>query len=165
MISKVKQIVIEANKRGYVVNKEGDVYSPKGIKRKLRKDKNGYLYFSIRMKDGKVRHVFVHRLQSYQKYGNTALYTECTRHLDGNKENNSFTNIEIGSIMDNWMDIPKKRRIEICATANQKYDVRVVKEIRDEYKKGKRMKYLMNKYGITSKGTFSHILNKRLINY
>ena len=165
MISKVMQIVIEANKRGYIVTDKGEVFSPKGKKRKLRKDKGGYLYFSIRIPDGDNRGVFVHRLQSYQKYGNDAVNAECTRHLDGNKENNSYANISIGSTMDNWMDIPERRRVEICATANQKYNAEIVREIREKHKNGTPMKVLMGEYNITSKGTFSHLLNKRLIDY
>lgn len=157
--------IIEAYRKGYRVDEFGNVYSKRGNKRALRYDKWGYFVFGIRLDRGKSWPIPVHRLQAYQKYGENLFSADCVRHLDGNKENNSYDNIAIGSTMDNWMDIPERRRVEICATANQKHNTEIVKEIREKHKNGIPMRVLMCEYNITSKGTFSHILNKRLIDY
>jgi len=157
--------IIEAYRKGYRVDKFGNVYSKNGNRRALKSGKGGYLAFNIRRDNGKTWPLLVHRLQAYQKYGENLFSADCVRHLDGNKENNSYDNISIGSTMDNWMDIPERRRVEICATANQKYNTEIVREIREKHKNGTPMKVLMCEYNITSKGTFSYILNKRLIDY
>ncbi len=46
-----------------------------------------------------------------------------------------------------------------------KYNTETVREIREKHKNGIPMKVLMREYNITSKGTFSYILNKRLVDY
>ncbi len=153
-----------AIEKGYRVDKHGDVYSKHGRKRVLRTNKSGYLFFSIRIGNNKSHQVPVHRLQALQKYGSGMFKHDCVRRLNGNKGDNSWENIAIGSIMDNWMDIPANIRIKITSEANQKYSIDTVKEIRKRHKNGEKMKSLMADYGITSKGTFSFILNKRVVN-
>lgn len=57
-----------AFKRGYRVNKKGDIFNPYG---KLigNKKYSAYRYTKIRI-DGKSCRVCIHRLQAFQKYGN-----------------------------------------------------------------------------------------------
>lgn len=152
-----EEILVE---RGYMVSEKGIPYNKKG--RKLGSVNNqGYLSFNIRIK-GKITHCPVHRLQAYQKYGND-LYNKgmVTRHLNGNKLDNSWENIAIGTHSDNMMDIPKQIRIKRAHHAtkfNRKYNVEeVVKyhSVHNSYRK------TMEKFNITSKGTLHNILNRK----
>lgn len=86
------------------------------------------------------------------------------RHLDGNKLNNSFDNIAIGTSKDNWKDIPKKERYEHVTFNNMKYSVEEVLDMRDMRNRGASYAEIMDKYNISSKGTMSHIINKRITN-
>ena len=154
-----------AIQKGYKVDSHGSVYSKSGRKRVLKYRHDGYLAFNMRGEGRKIHVIPVHRLQALQKYGTDMFKYDCVRHLNGDKTDNSFGNIEVGSTMDNWMDINEEERMRIVSTANMKYPVSVVLEIREKHKSGMRMSKLMEEYDITSKGTFSHILNKRVVNY
>lgn len=57
-----------ALKKGYYVNALGDLYY-KNRKYKQIKNATGYYAFGIRY-NGKIKKVFTHRLQAYQKYKN-----------------------------------------------------------------------------------------------
>lgn len=167
MYSNLNKAILIAAQKGYRVDKDGSVVSPSGRILYTSVCNKGYLRFIIRKQKPDNGHwkVYVHKLQAYQKFGIEMFDSDCVRRLDNVKTNNTYDNIDIGSIMDNWMDIPARRRMEICSTANQKYDIATVKEIRAKHRDGVSMKTLMAEYNITSKGTFSHILNKRLVNY
>lgn len=77
------------------------------------------------------------------------------RHLNGNKLDNSFENIAIGTQQDNMLDKPKHKRIEWAS--HPKYDYESIKKDR---LLGMTYRELMNKYNISSKGTISYIINK-----
>lgn len=63
-------------------------------------------------------HFFGHQLVAYQKYGDKWLYSNLVvRHLDGNTLNNNEDNIAIGTVKDNYLDIPKETRIKMLASA------------------------------------------------
>ena len=153
--------VVESYKRGYRVTSNGEI-SKNGIIIKGRVDKAGYNTFSIRIK-GKIHKISVHRLCAYQKYGDIIFNCDCVRHIDGNPLNNKPNNIEIGTFSENMMDIPKSIRVRKSSNANKKYSDSVVLQIRKLYSDGVSMKELMGKYNISSKGTFSYILNSRLL--
>lgn len=168
MISKTTMEVIqEAYKKGYHVNDKGDVISPKGNVLKCKMTNNNrvkYLTFGVRF-CGKVKYIHVHRLVAYQKYGDITFSCDCVRHLDGNSLNNSFDNIEIGTMSDNSHDIPKEKRVKIAKYAssfqrNYNNDIRVV-EIKKYYKEVNSYSKTMERFGILSRGTLHYILNKR----
>jgi hypothetical protein len=154
------KVEIEAKERGFKVLENGDALNNKG--KKVGGRYNGYIATSFRS-NGKIKHFMTHRLQAYQKFGNK-IYEEgiVARHLDGNPLNNSCNNIEIGTTSDNMMDIPKEVRIKKASNANKKHSDETVKDIRKDRKSGMTYKELMYKYGISSKGTMSFIVNKRL---
>lgn len=158
-----KEII--AYEKGYLVNKDGSVTSPKGKVIKLQLSNSGYYQFSIKI-NRKVYHVFVHRLQAFMKFGNK-LYEDgiVVRHLNNNKLDNSIDNIEIGTQQDNIYDNAIELRLKssyLASRKNIKYSDDVVQQIRLDYKKGLGYKFIMNKYNINSKGTLSHIINKRI---
>lgn len=86
----------------YFISSDGEVYSDKYKDRrklKLRKNSKGYLYVNL-CKDGKYRSIEVHRLvaQEFLQDFSSSLQVN---HIDGNKENNSMSNLEMVSQADN----------------------------------------------------------------
>lgn len=159
---KYNKYEIIAKERGYTITEEGVVYSPKG-KPVGTQGKNKYKYFSFRI-DGKIVKVYFHRFQAYIKFGDSLYERELlVRHLDGDLLNNSSNNIELGTNSDNMKDIPKNIRIQKASNANKKYSDDLVLEILQDREKGTTYKGLMAKYNISSKGTLSNIINKRLV--
>jgi len=152
-----KLIIIAFNKK-YRVNELGLVLNPKEQVLKGAVDSKGYRTFGMRFNKNSVRHVPIHKLQAYQKYGDKIFEKGIVvRHLDGNLLNNSWDNIAIGTQSDNMMDIPKNDRI--LNASNPKHDHEYI--IKDR-QKGLTYKELMCKYNINSKGTISFIVNKSL---
>lgn len=152
-----------ALEKGYTIDDNGNVYGLKGNILKEFFCTNGYKYFNFRDKDNKIIKVASHRFQAYNKFGNK-IYEKgvLVRHLDGNSLNNSISNIELGSQSDNMMDQPKEVRIKKASKANKVYSDEVVKQIIIDHENGLSYKDLMQKYNISSKGTLSYIINKRL---
>ena len=149
-----------AKSKGYVITKEGVVISPYGNKVGTY-GKNKYLYFSIRY-DNKIRKVFFHRFQAYNKFGDIIFDNNlCVRHLNGNFLDNSYNNIEIGSYSQNSLDIPVETRKRTAKYANMKYNEEIVKRIKEDRQKGLSYKNLLLKYNIRSKGSLFYIINKR----
>ena len=157
-MSKLNMILKEVSKLGYKVSKEGKVL---GVKGKNLSDKPitkaGYHYFSARV--NKIREiVLTHRLQAYQKFGESMFKRGMeVRHLNGDSLDNSWENIGIGTHSQNMMDISKEKRIRNAS--NPKYNH--TKIIKDR-SSGMTYKEIMDKHGIKSKGTVSHIINKSI---
>lgn len=149
--------------KGYYVDKQGNLYNPKGeqvmgsIRAKGRKGT------CVKINDNKVKHIFFHRMVAYAKYGDR-MYDEnmVVRHLDGNPLNNSWDNIAIGTQRDNMMDVDEGMRVLRSALASRKYPSSLVQEIRDLRSQGWSYSKLMAKFGISSKGTLSYLVNKRM---
>lgn len=158
---KIEEIFI---KRGYTIDKNGDVYNPNGIK---LKQYNTKWYKKVGMRvDGKKIGIKVHRLQAYMKFGNK-IYEEgiVVRHLNNNRFDNSWDNIEIGTCHDNMMDNPKEMRMKYAINASKtanKYGKEFVEKIRNERKTGMKYSEIMEKYNL-SKSTVSYIINHNYI--
>lgn len=150
----------KAYDKGYRITEEGQVIGIKGAE-VGHYSQNGYLRFKIRDENGDNKAASAHRLQAFQKFGERIYYPgTVVRHLDGDKKNNSIDNIEIGTNKENQMDIPADKRMERALYATsfvRKYDKEEVKEFHQE--SGSYMK-TMEHFGISSKGTLHHILNK-----
>ena len=163
MLTKQAKVLIEAHKKGYRISENGEIMSPSGRKLKGRV-KRYYLEFGKRF-HGKVRHVPVHRMVAYQKYGDLLFQAECVRHLDGNPLNNCPDNIEIGTQSDNMMDIPyeiRKRKATIASHSySMKWDENDVKKIKEFYNEVRSYAKTMEKFGIKSKSSLHFILHKR----
>lgn len=162
---------VDASERGYYVNEDGDVISPKGTKRKPQPYKNsahrgGYYYrFTISVPGSKKRTtVTYHQLAAYQKFGAVALAEGVVvRHMDGDSENNRPDNIELGDHSDNMMDqCPKVRRARAKHAAShlKKLSDIEVARLRKDRAAGATLKVLCEKYGI-AKSTCSYIINKK----
>jgi hypothetical protein len=154
---KIEQIGVE---RGYVVTKEGTLLNPKGLKIG-RINIRGYLDASIRV-EGKTVKLQTHRLQAFQKYG-ILLYNKGfeVRHLNSDKEDNSWKNIALGTHKANMLDVPKELRVKSAihaASFLKKYNN---EEIIMFYELHKSYKVTMEKFNISSKGTLNYILKSK----
>ena len=166
-LSKNNRVILFTVKKGYVVNKDGDVFY-NGRKRSLNKDHKGYFYFSVRFVENnkvQIKKVYVHKLQAYIKFGNK-LFEEGieVRHLDNDSTNNKWDNIDIGDRSQNELDKPKEDRIKYAINAsyeNRVFSDDVVKCILNDRRKGFTYKELCDKYN-TSKSTLSYMFNKSL---
>lgn len=146
--------------RGYTIDKDGNVYNPSGCKLE-GKDKNGYRAIAIKI-DGKRVDVKTHRFQAYMKYGDK-IYEDgiVVRHLNSDKTDNSWDNIEIGTCHDNMMDNTSEFRMKYAINASKhtnKYSKEFVEKIRDEHNSGMSYSKIKEKYNL-AKSTISHIIN------
>lgn len=149
--------IIEAYTIGYRVTETGEVIGRRGKALKCYNNK-GYYTFAIRV-FGVHKTIRVHRLQAYQKYGDSMFKKETVvRHKNGNSLDNSYSNILIGTHSENMMDKTQEQRI--LQASNPIYKHKEILEDRDKNKMT--YKELMLKYNISSKGTVSFIINKSL---
>lgn len=159
-LSKTNKTLLWAHKRGYRVDKSGKVSGIKVNKRKLSKNGEGYLKFSLSKTKGII---YVHRLQAYQKFGDKILEEEIeVRHLNNDKTDNSWNNIVIGTRSDNIMDRPKEVR-EKCAlkaglenSSLTEKDVKRIRKLREE--REWTYSQILDEYNI-AKSTLSYICN------
>lgn len=157
-MTKTDEYTIEAKKKGYYVDKEGNVFSPN--KKLALMKAQGRFKFSIRYLGVRVV-IPVHRFVAFFKFGDKLFQNVDVRHLNGNSLDNSWDNIEIGSHSDNMMDVPKERRIQRAVHASKKirrFDDDEVKKIIDDRNNGMKYKELCEKYN-TSKSTLSYLFN------
>lgn len=163
----MERIEVYAYRLGFRVSRNGELISFTGRKRQCSLHQRGYKGICLRVKiEGKsvYKLLFVHRLQAYQKFGEDLFKPGIVvRHLNGNPMDNSFDNIEIGTESDNWMDIPKEKRIERARNAARmlpkRYSRDKIAMIKADRASGMSYNKLMKKYGISSKGTISYICN------
>ena len=150
--------------RGYRVTNNGKLI---GLSNKVIGcvNNNGYENTGFNV-NKKYINIATHRLQAYQKYGDK-LYEDgiVVRHLNGNKLDNSWDNIAIGTYRDNAMDIPKEIRTSIAiarAKASIKYPKEFVLKLKREYKEIKSYRELGRKYDIHPQIIWQ-LINKRKV--
>jgi hypothetical protein len=79
----------------YILHEDGSIFSEVRGKRLLKQVKNncGYIQYYLKHLDGSFKWYKAHRLVAEYYINNPNNYNE-VNHLDGNKENNHFTNLE-----------------------------------------------------------------------
>ena len=165
-LSKSNQAVLLAVHRGYRVTEEGRLLSPTSVSLKGRLSPAGYWSFNITdTANGLVKFpVYVHRLQAFQKYGEI-IFNPGTqvRHLDGNPQNNSVSNIAIGTQSQNRQDVPLEIRMKVAKLGGRcrrcLSDLQLM-QFRVDRENGLSLKRLAIKFGI-AKSTASYIVNRR----
>jgi len=114
-VNKANQALLDTVERGYRVSRDGVVYGLHKSVLKLVCNSEGYLIFSgaaPRLGEvGKSRYaILVHRFVAYHKFGDALFDAECVRHLDNNKQNNSWDNIAVGTQKENLADLSPEYR-------------------------------------------------------
>jgi len=110
-MNKTQEAIIELYKKGYRII-GGECITPKGkvLTGSIKWHPVPYKQVYIKM-EGRSRSVFYHALLAYQLYGDEYFKEGIVaRHKDGNSLNNKDDNIILGTMKDNTMDIPTKRR-------------------------------------------------------
>ena len=160
---KFSQIERLSAKRGYFVDNTGQMFTPNN-KQVKTKNRQGYIKCTVYV-NGRNVVLTAHRLVAYQKYSEK-LYEDgvMVRHLDGNKLNNTYDNIILGSNRDNCIDIPSEKRLAKAINASKKtikYDADEVYNFYIECKKSR--KKTQEHFNISSSGTLHYILKNRKI--
>lgn len=165
-LSQKKANVIFAHNKGYYVDKDGNVFF-NGKQRKLQKSWGGkkqrpYYSFCIRNEEKKPKNIQVHQLQAYQKFGDKMFEDGIVvRHLNDDSLDNSYDNIEIGTMSDNMFDMPIEKRKSLAKHATSyliQYDAEKVKEF---YYECHSYKMTMEQFGIKSRSTLHNIIHNR----
>lgn len=167
-LSKNNIYIVESFEQGYDINKEGHlVRKDSSVLEKFRKHSTGYCIITFRLPSNKKANVKIHKLQAYKKYGDK-IFEEgiVVRHRNGNKEDNSWDNILIGTASDNQMDIPEEIRIKSATKVAIKHqeNIRSYEErclIYEDLKNGIPYSQIISKYKV-SKGTLSFMKNKSI---
>jgi len=155
---------MEAISRGYRITDEGVMNGMDGEINGYPNSK-GYKCITIRnRKERTTRMVPFHRIQAYQKFGDKMFEDGIeVRHLNGNRLDNSFENIEIGTSKQNSMDKKPEVRLAMAIHASKFITVHSHQDIVNWYmNNGKSYKKTMLNFGISSKGTLHFILNRSI---
>lgn len=162
---KTENLIIAYDK-GYRVLQNGDVISHLNKKIRLNKKTVGYLKFNIYHKN-KIITIFVHQLQAFQKFGEKKYKnSEAVRHLNGDKLDNSYKNIDVGTHRQNSMDIPESVRYSRSLYANsflEKYDRDKVVDFYLE--SGRSYKKTMEKFNMPNPSSLHFILKKQFLKH
>lgn len=145
----VPEVIRLAFLKGYRIDAAGQVISPSGKVRKLSKHTaNGYSRYRFNI-DPDFPPVEVHRLVSFQKFGEASFeHGVQTRHLNNNSLDNAPTNIAIGTPSQNAYDQDPQKRKRHAAKCFQHYTAEFVETLRREYAGGLGYKLLRAKYGV-----------------
>ena len=155
----IKDKYYNALKKGYYIDKNGEVFSSKNNKLKLLVKKK-YLFFSLR-NGKKVDSLYVHRYQAFIKFGDELFKDNIeVRHLNGNNYDNSYNNILLGTRSENMLDKTSVMRLNQALNATSQVKKHRHIDIINDYNLGLSYKDLMIKYDISSKGTISYIIKK-----
>jgi hypothetical protein len=168
MISNIKKNTKIAYDKGYRVSLTGEVFSPfrkEPIKTLALKGEHKYAKFTVKSDSGVRLNISVHHLVAYQKYGDEYLLSTdlVVRHLNGDRFDNSYHNIALGTQADNMLDVPKETRLRSgkhAASFLKSLTDEEVNQLRLDRDSGLSYAALMKKYGL-AKSTVSYIVNHK----
>ena len=153
--------IIAAHAAGYRAGQDGRVHHPDGSDCKLVKHRRtGYWYFAAR---GCSSPLSLHRFIAFQLFGEEALSAACVRHLNDDRDDNSFANIAFGTHSQNQFDIPQGKRSQMGVKRNawkRQFEPEQVREIRRLLADGWSLSRLRGLYG-GSLGAFANIRDGR----
>ena len=164
-LSKSNLALIEGFRKGYRVE-NSEIFNHLHKKINFWLDNDGYA--AIKIFNYPVK---VHRLVAYQKFGNAIFEKGIqVRHLNGDKLDFSFQNIEIGTSKQNQLDKPieqRKRAGYLSALRKRKLSIEQVAEIRNEYslltKKRGFINVTARKYNVNIKTIYNIVHYKRYL--
>ncbi len=157
--SKLTKRLLYAFSKGYRVSNSGEALNPQG--KPLVSGKIGK-YRKISVGGPYPGSVRIHRLAAYQWFGEKIFEPGlCVRHLDNNPNNNTKSNLAIGTQADNAHDSSESlmERAVLGATWLRKWSDEIVLKIREDRKNGLTYRKLVKKYNI-SLSTIYHMINQ-----
>ena len=158
--------LLHAVKKGMFVDRKGHLYGIRGARRILHHNRDGYARVRTWVPlINQYTNIMVHQLQAYQKFGDKLFKKGIqVRHLNGDRADNRWENIDIGTAYDNAMDRSKEARKKHALNAasyQRKLTDDQVRELRRLRKEGAPYKRLTKMFDI-SKGNVSDIVNFKL---
>lgn len=130
-------------KNAYLISENGDVYSIISDKHlKSSVDKDGYFRVSLLNKT-----MSIHRLVAFHYVPNPNNHP-VVDHIDGNKQNNHYTNLEWVTVQENTLRAERMglRKIRGEDNGNNVYSEELVREICSLYEKGMTVKDVFRHY-------------------
>ena len=98
----MKQIIVNNISTSYFITEDGRCYNTNTNKYlKGQIGKNGYISFNITLPDGKKKRLYAHRLVGLNYLPKPEKNKNQINHIDGNKLNNHFTNLEWVTALEN----------------------------------------------------------------
>lgn len=146
----------------YLCNEQGEIYSLKRNKiMKTHNDKDGYKQLRLTIEKGKAITVKVHRLIA-QTFIPNQENKPCVNHKNGNKKDNTVTNLEWCTTKENNTHARQTGLLNDCGVNNTRAvcNEETLKEIRRLISEGKRNVEIEKITGI-SNGTISNIRRKK----
>jgi hypothetical protein len=148
----------------YLIGKNGEVMNASS-KKLIKPQNNGNGYLKVTLSIDKIQvQRYVHRLVA-EIYCKNELHLKQVNHIDGNKSNNHFSNLEWCSNRENQIHAHK---IGLKKNGNQLWNGKFSKEdikIIFDMKKGGVLQYIIASQFRVSKGTISEILNGKRYKY
>ncbi len=163
-----RENVLIAHRMGIRVERDGTPIGTRGRPVKGYVNINGYrtVTFNLGKRPNRItRAVYVCWLQAFQKYGENFFLAEATRHFNGNRQDDSWDNIVIGSDQDNSMDRPKEQRqrmAQAAADAARVFTEDQVLEMRRLKQGGMSLRLLCERFSLKSKSHMSQIVNCKI---
>lgn len=162
MINNTREIIEYLYQAGYRGLEDGTISSPyKSDPIIGSKGRDGYLKLvGPRPRRHKLQW---HRFIAYCKFGDD-IFTRgvVVRHLNGDKLDNSFNNLALGSHKDNALDKPEDQRVFYASMAARKY-THLLPEIFRLLADGNSHASIRRKFSMP-KSSFSYIANKKCYN-
>lgn len=147
-----KKSAVIAAEKGYRVEENGDVISPKGRKRKPYLTRRGFYTFSLRLPGRKQTNVSVHQLVAFQKYGMDYVESDLeASHVDGDLKNNAWDNIKWGTHKDTMnRREPEVRQAhaQLAANARRHLTEDEARDLRRRHQDGESGRSLAERFGI-----------------
>lgn len=98
----MKQIIVDNISTSYFITEDGRCYNTNTNKYlKGQIGKNGYISFNITLPSGKKKRLYAHRLVGLNYLPKPIKNKNQINHIDGNKLNNHFTNLEWATASEN----------------------------------------------------------------
>lgn len=162
-----KDLVYPKIKRGmYKISEYGDIInSITGYKLKTNINNMGYYVLSLQCEDKKGLTVAVHRLVAYTFLGEPPIDKNVVNHLDGNKRNNHYTNLEWTDYMGNNNHAIKNGLNNIYSSKNKfkKYSDELTHDICKLFEKGLSVQDVLIKYNKKDDNKFyRYLINVRM---
>lgn len=131
----------------YKVDKEGNVYNPKGVKIVASKHKRGYMYIKVNI-GGTIKTTKVHRLVAMTYIPNPDNLPQ-VNHIDGDKGNNNVENLEWAENLYNSRHAVDVLGIGIGSTHSQvKYPEELIRQICEMLQDGYRNCDIVSELGV-----------------
>lgn len=146
----------------YNIDKEGNIYN-KNKKLKPTLNNKGYLRISLSNNNSK-KYYLIHRLVALHFVDNNDIENNIqVNHIDGNKLNNSATNLEWTTCKNNIKHSFLNNLSNYKGENNGRSKINddIINKIREDFKNGIKRKELAEKYNISYSHIVSIISNKR----